>query len=57
MEMWGKNEKQHTFWLGNPFEREIVGEFSIDRNMVLELILEKKTLKCEPNCLKDRIQC
>jgi hypothetical protein len=43
MAMRGKKEIQHTFWLGNPLEREIVGEISIDRNMVLELILEKKT--------------
>jgi hypothetical protein len=44
--------------LGNHLEREIVGEFSIDGKRVLESILEKKKkLKCEPNCLKDRIQC
>jgi len=30
--------------LGNPLEREIVGEFSIDGKMVLEFILEKKML-------------
>jgi len=43
--------------LGNPLEREIVGKFSIDGKMVLELILEKKMLKCESNCPKVRIQC